>query len=71
MSLLGSMGKISAVDAALMLVAGVFLGSAAWWFILTWGVSIYRAKFSAKALQWVNRVSGVVITFFGLAALLG
>jgi threonine/homoserine/homoserine lactone efflux protein len=52
-----------------LLVLGVFLGSALWWLILSASVSLLRARFSGRGLPWVNRVSGVIITAFGLLAL--
>jgi len=52
------------------LVLGVFIGSALWWLILSGGVGIFRNKFNPRGLQWVNRISGAVITGFGLFALL-
>jgi len=52
------------------LVSGVFIGSAAWWLLLSGGVGVFRTKFSSHGLHWVNRVSGIVITGFGLFALL-
>ncbi len=54
--------------AAALLVLGVFLGSALWWFILSGAVSLFRAKFGSRQLQWVNRISGVVILAFGVLA---
>ena len=51
--------------AAAAIVLGVFLGSAAWWFLLSGGVSLVRDKFDAWAMLWVNRVSGVIILGFG------
>jgi threonine/homoserine/homoserine lactone efflux protein len=57
--------------AALSLVVGVFLGSALWWLTLSGGVGFLREVFSAPAsLRWINRVSGVIITGFGVYALL-
>jgi threonine/homoserine/homoserine lactone efflux protein len=53
-----------------VLVLGVFIGSAVWWLILSGGVSLFRASFNPHRLRWVNRVSGVIITGFGLLALL-
>ncbi len=52
------------------LVLGVFIGSALWWLILSGGVGVFREKFHPRELQWVNRISGVIITTFGLFALL-
>lgn len=54
---------------ALSLVAGVFTGSASWWLILSGGVSLLRSRFNLRALSWVNRISGVIITGFGVIAL--
>lgn len=54
---------------AALLVAGVFTGSALWWLALSGGVSLFRQRVDRRALLWVNRVSGVVITAFGLLAL--
>ena len=55
---------------AAMLVLGVFCGSALWWCLLSGGVSLFRARLNLRALRWVNRLSGVVIAGFGIAALL-
>lgn len=53
-----------------VLVFGVFIGSALWWLILSGGVGVFREKFNPHGLQWVNRISGAIITGFGLFALL-
>jgi threonine/homoserine/homoserine lactone efflux protein len=55
---------------AATLVVGVFLGSALWWLILSGGVAMLRSRVNVFALQWVNRISGVVISAFGILALL-
>jgi threonine/homoserine/homoserine lactone efflux protein len=55
--------------AALLLVAGVFLGSAAWWLLLSGIVDRLRGRFDARGLVWVNRLSGSVIASFGIVAL--
>jgi len=56
---------------AMVLVPGVFLGSAAWWCVLSGATSLFRTRLSAGGLRWVNRVSGTVIAAFGLLALSG
>lgn len=55
---------------AAVLVLGVFIGSALWWFILSGGVGVFREKFAPRGLQWVNRLSGSIIIGLGLLALL-
>lgn len=56
---------------ALLLIVGVVAGSAAWWLLLSAGVDRLRGRFDNTGLAWVNRISGMVITAFGLVALAG
>ncbi|SDI09161.1 LysE family translocator [Desulfosporosinus hippei] len=52
------------------LVLGVFLGSGSWWMLLSFTINVFRKRFSASRLLWVNRVSGLIIIVFGLIALM-
>ncbi|MEW5938442.1 MAG: LysE family transporter [Chloroflexota bacterium] len=54
---------------AATLVAGVFLGSAAWWLTLSLLVGLFRERFTPAWMRWVNRLSGLVILGFGIVAL--
>lgn len=54
---------------AALLVLGVFCGSALWWLILSTGVSLVRARFTPRLMQWVNRGSGMIILAFGVVAI--
>jgi len=66
---LGASGDSPAT--ALALVLGVFLGSAAWWLLLSSMTQVFGVRFlKPGGLKWVNRFSGVVIAGFGLVALL-
>jgi threonine/homoserine/homoserine lactone efflux protein len=56
-------------DAALM-VAGVFLGSAAWWLILSSLVVRIRHRLAERHLRWINRGCGVLLICFGAGAVL-
>ena len=67
---LGLAGTRGNYGSAGVLVLGVFIGSAVWWLILSCGVGMFRGRFDPHWLQWVNRISGVIITGFGLFALL-
>ena len=56
------------------LVAGVFIGSAAWWALLTSIAGIFHKRLDDSSAIWVGRFSGVVILGFGfvlLASLIG
>ncbi len=52
------------------LVIGVFLGSAVWWLGLSSSVGFFRSRVTPERLQWINRLSGTVLTLFGLTALI-
>jgi threonine/homoserine/homoserine lactone efflux protein len=68
---LGLGGGAGSAMAALWMVSGVFLGSAAWWLLLSAIVDRLRGGFRPDAMTWVNRASGTVITAFGLLAVWG
>jgi threonine/homoserine/homoserine lactone efflux protein len=54
---------------AIKLVAGVFIGSAFWWLLLSNGVALFRSRVSAGWMRAINRLSGGVILAFGLYSL--
>ncbi len=58
------------IGAGLVVVAGVFVGSALWWLLLSGGVGIVRARFDGRWMLWVNRLSGSIILLFALRILL-
>lgn len=53
-----------------LLVAGVFTGSALWWFTLSVVTDIFRERVSRSNLIWLNKISGAIITILGLLILL-
>jgi threonine/homoserine/homoserine lactone efflux protein len=53
-----------------ILVLGVFIGSGSWWLILAGFTGLLRGLFNYKRMQWLNRISGLVIIGFGLVAFL-
>jgi threonine/homoserine/homoserine lactone efflux protein len=55
--------------AAGVLVTGVFAGSAIWWLFLSGAVGLFRRSISPAGMRWINRISGLIITAFGVAAL--
>lgn len=52
------------------LVLGVFTGSMLWWAILSSFIGSLHDKFKNQNWQWVNKISGILVTAFGLAVLL-
>jgi threonine/homoserine/homoserine lactone efflux protein len=49
---------------ATITVLGVFAGSAAWWLILSFGVSLFRERIDASVMLWINCLSGIIILCF-------
>jgi threonine/homoserine/homoserine lactone efflux protein len=66
---LGIGGMAGNFFTAIYLVTGVFLGSALWWFVLSFAVSRLHARFDAQHMRWVNQGSGIMIVVFGVIAL--
>ena len=47
-------------------VAGVFLGSTAWWIFLCGVLGSVRSCITTRMLTLINRVSGILIVCFGI-----
>ena len=56
-------------EAGALLVFGVFLGSSAWWLVLTTMVRTARNRLTELVLRWVNIVAGSVNVTFGFLAI--
>jgi threonine/homoserine/homoserine lactone efflux protein len=56
---------------AFLIVIGVFLGSCTWWLFLVIITGIFRSRLNARSMQWINRGSGVIISAFAFAILIG
>lgn len=54
----------------IMLTSGVFFGAMLWWVSLVNVINIFRKKFRLRRLWWMNKIMGVLITLFGLFALI-
>jgi len=50
------------------LILGVFSGSALWFSMLSGGVHLGRHHINDRRMRWMNRISGIVIVFFGAMA---
>ena len=54
---------------AVVLIVGVFVGSASWWFLLSGIASVFRGTVTPQGMRWINRVSGIIVLVFGIVAL--
>jgi threonine/homoserine/homoserine lactone efflux protein len=69
-AMLGSFGAATSGGAALMLVAGVFLGSMAWWTALVYAVAGATGKLGGRWLPALDCICGCALAGFGVRALL-
>ncbi len=67
---LGLIEATTRIGTGVVLVLGVFLGSAFWWLALSGLVGLLRGRMTPRILIWVNRVSGAILTGFGGGMLL-
>jgi threonine/homoserine/homoserine lactone efflux protein len=66
-------GLVTAKDSSLkssLIIAGVFAGATLWWVLLTFLVDLFRKRFRLKQLWWINKIAGIIIMIFGIAAIL-
>jgi threonine/homoserine/homoserine lactone efflux protein len=54
---------------AVAVVAGVFLGSIAWWALLTGLIAGLRARLTPRVVRWLNIGSALLIGAFGMIAI--
>ncbi len=67
------LGLVSLIEhhiAALLLVAGIFVGAGLWWLILSGLAATFLGKLLYSRPAWLNKISGIVIVVFGLFVLL-
>ena len=49
-----------------LVLVGIFLGSALWWYLLSTLINVFRKKFRIKQLIIINKISGIVILALGV-----
>lgn len=71
MAILAGLGLGTGGDyaAAAALVAGVLMGSALWWVMLSGGVSLLKHRLRPDTMRWINRGSGLCLLAFGVTAI--
>ncbi|HSS62777.1 MAG TPA: LysE family transporter [Candidatus Limnocylindrales bacterium] len=53
-----------------LVVAGVLLGSAAWWCVLVLAISLLRARLTPRVVRGISTVSGLAIAGLGILAVI-
>jgi threonine/homoserine/homoserine lactone efflux protein len=62
----GTLGARLQVSSPWTMIAGVLVGSALWWLLLSVLVGRLRSRFDARAQSWVNRSSALLLAGFAL-----
>lgn len=62
-------GEDASFGSATAVVAGVFAGSALWWFAITTLTGTFHRHIDAQAMRRINHVSGAIVMGFGLLVL--
>lgn len=71
-AIFAGLGAATAMGGGMLVVAGVFTGSALWWLTLSLLTGLLRGRLSRpNALHWVNWISGAIILGYGFVALAG
>jgi threonine/homoserine/homoserine lactone efflux protein len=67
------LGMVSSNDSNMkssLIILGVSLGAMLWWSTLTFFVDLFRKHFRLKQLWWINKIAGILIIVFGVAAMI-
>jgi threonine/homoserine/homoserine lactone efflux protein len=67
---LGLGSKAQTYGSAASLTLGVFLGSAAWWMVLSGLTSLMRVRITSPVKVLIDKISGVILVVFGVFAFL-
>ncbi|MBQ0124493.1 MAG: LysE family transporter [Bacteroidales bacterium] len=63
------LGEDYQIYSVLVVLAGIFIGTAGWWFVLSWAVNLFRKRFRLRQLIIANRIAGLVIAAIGFASI--
>jgi len=53
--------QLSQLFEALLIIGGIFVGGATWWFILTGMAHLFRHKLTISTLWWANKIIGLSV----------
>jgi threonine/homoserine/homoserine lactone efflux protein len=68
-ALVATFGRPQNRAEAMLIVAGIFIGSSLWWLFLSGGTALLRRHFTDKGVIWINRFTAVAMVPLALWAL--
>jgi len=66
LAVVATFGGLHSDRDALIIVAGIFLGSTLWWVLLSGGVSLVRNHFTENRVILINRITAVALAILAL-----
>ena len=73
---IGIMAAINMANESLSVIeififlAGVFTGSAAWWFLLAFLANRFRKRIRLRSIWWMNKITGTAVFILGIVVLI-
>jgi len=61
------LNEVNTLNPIVLTLIGVFSGALLWWLSLTIFVNIFRNKIRLRNLWWINKITGILVSVFGLA----
>jgi len=58
--------QLSLLLEAMLIVGGIFAGSASWWFVLTSLAYLFKHKLTISTLWWANKIIGLSVIFIAI-----
>jgi threonine/homoserine/homoserine lactone efflux protein len=69
-AIFAGMGAAAVTGGGILVVTGVFIGSALWWLLLSLVTGLFHGKLSrSDFMRWTNWVSGAIILIYGIVAM--
>lgn len=62
--------QLSQIFEALLIIGGIFLGGASWWFLLTGMAHLFRHKLTINTLWWANKIIGLSVILIAVVLFL-
>ena len=59
--------QLSQLFEAFLIISGIFLGGASWWFVLTGLANLFRHKLTIDTLWWANKIIGLGVILIAVA----
>jgi threonine/homoserine/homoserine lactone efflux protein len=69
LAVVATFGGLRSHGEAIIIVSGVFTGSALWWLILSCGVALVRHRLTENTVKWINRATGVALAVIAVWAI--